>query len=103
MSGLAGEYQQMFTQQNSVQGSMGLQVMDPDACLQEGAVCLLPPVSAGVGHGERTKVMKRAEQLGLPANQEYMRVPIARALVGDKPAKSKKSKLGAFNSFLRKL
>ena len=78
---------------------LGLQDLDPSSPLQGGRVYTLP---GGNVVDDDERVMRRAEKLSLPREQEYMRIAIARSLVNPRSPRSRRRKSGFLKKFFRK-
>ena len=79
-------------------------MLDPSLAVQPGAVYSLPPDGAAGGGGEDDdRVMRRALRLGLPGEQEHMRMAIARSLVRPRSPRVRRNKAGILSRMLRRL
>ena len=79
----------------------GLSVLNPVQHLQRGVVYAVPDVDVHGATVVDKNVLKRAERLHLPREQEHMRLAIAKSLV--KPRSPRPRKSGLLNKILKRL
>ena len=79
----------------------GLSVLNPVQQLQRGVVYAVPDVDVHSATVVDKNVLKRAERLHLPREQEHMRLAIAKSLV--KPRSPRPRKSGLLNKILKRL